>query len=69
MGRKIFQPNKYGMVICPRCNGQRYIQVAKRQCCPNCGGFGYVRDEKEKDADTDKPIKNIKIMSLWNKGG
>jgi DnaJ-class molecular chaperone len=52
MERKIFEPEKYSMVICPCCNGQGYIQALKQQCCPKCGGFGYVRVETEKDGNT-----------------
>ncbi|MGZ3513556.1 MAG: hypothetical protein ACXU9L_07960 [Thermodesulfobacteriota bacterium] len=52
MRKKIFQPEKYGMVACPQCNGQGYIQAPKRQCCPKCGGFGYVRNETENGANT-----------------
>jgi hypothetical protein len=52
MDRKIFEPEKYGMVICPCYNGQGYIQAPKRQCCPKCGGFGFVKKETEKDANT-----------------
>ncbi len=47
MGRKIFQLEKYGMVVCPGCNGQGYIQAPKRQPCPKCGGFGLVKTEKD----------------------
>jgi len=51
MEKKIFQPEKFGMVICPSCNGKGYIQTPKRQCCPKCGGFGFVRKETEKNAN------------------
>jgi DnaJ-class molecular chaperone len=52
MDKEIFQPERYGMVICPSCNGQGYIQTPERQCCLKCGGFGFVRKETEKDANT-----------------
>jgi DnaJ-class molecular chaperone len=51
MGRKIFEPEKYGMVICPSCNGKGYIQTPKKQCCPKCGDFEFVKKEKEKDVN------------------
>ena len=51
MGKKIFQPEKYGMAICPTCKGKGYISDPKRQRCQKCGGFGFVRKETEKDAD------------------
>ncbi len=47
MGKKIFQPEKYGMAVCPQCKGQGYIQAPKRQSCPKCGGFGLVKKEKK----------------------
>jgi DnaJ-class molecular chaperone len=49
MDKKNFEPEKYGMVICPSCNGKGYIQTPKQQACPKCGGFGYVRKGTEKD--------------------
>jgi len=52
MGKKIFQPEKYGMIICSNCNGDGYIQNPERQPCPKCGGFGFVKKETEKDANT-----------------
>ena len=52
MGKKISQPEKYGMVICPLCKEKGFIIGPKRQCCPKCGGFGFVRKETEKDANT-----------------
>ena len=61
MGKKIFQPEKYGMVICSQCNGQGYIQARKRRCCPKCGGFGFVRKETEKEANVPPKIINSKI--------
>jgi len=52
MGKKIFQPEKYGMIICSNCDGNGYIQNPERQPCPKCGGFGFVKKETEKDAKT-----------------
>ncbi len=40
-----FNPERYGMVICPDCKGNGYIKGAKRQCCPRCGGFGFIKKE------------------------
>ncbi len=47
--KKIFIPEKYGMVVCPNCDGQRYIQRSKRQRCPDCGGFGFIKKESEQN--------------------
>ena len=49
MEKKIFNPERYGMVICACCNSDGYIQDPKRLGCPECGGFGFVKKEKEKD--------------------
>ncbi len=46
MNNKMFNPEKYGMVICPCCNSYGYIQNPERQCCPKCGGFGFIRKEE-----------------------
>ncbi|MBM4349262.1 MAG: hypothetical protein FJ106_05160 [Deltaproteobacteria bacterium] len=41
--KKLFNSEKYGMIICPICTGNGYIQNPERQCCPKCGGFGFIR--------------------------
>jgi uncharacterized OB-fold protein len=51
MNKKIFNPEKYGMIICPNCNSQGYIQYPKRQCCPRCGGFGFIIKEAEQNTN------------------
>ncbi len=45
MNNRIFNPEKYGMAICPCCNSHGYIQNPERQCCPKCGGFGFIKKE------------------------
>ena len=42
MDKRIFDPERYGMVTCPSCGSHGFIQEIKRQCCPKCGGFGYI---------------------------
>ena len=49
MERKIFISEKYGMVTCPVCNNQGYIQNPKRQRCPKCGGFGFIKKGSEQN--------------------
>ena len=49
MKKKVFNPEKYGMVSCPSCDGHGYIQNPERQCCPNCEGFGFVKKEARED--------------------
>jgi DnaJ-class molecular chaperone len=51
MNKKIFDPEKYGMIICPSCDSHGFIQNPKRQCCPTCGGFGFIIKEAEQDTN------------------
>ena len=51
MNERVFDPERYGMVICQYCNSTGYIQYPKRQCCRNCGGFGFIKKEAKKDMD------------------
>jgi uncharacterized OB-fold protein len=44
---KSFNPEKYGMLVCPVCKSDGYVGYPKRQCCPKCGGFGFIKKEKE----------------------
>lgn len=51
---KDFVPEKYGMAICPLCNGKGFlnkrsgpIDIFVRSVCIKCGGFGAIRKEKE----------------------
>jgi DnaJ-class molecular chaperone len=53
-------PEKYGVVLCPCCNGVGYIQNRKRQCCPKCGGFGFVKSEAQEDMNTSPIIEKGK---------
>jgi len=57
MNRKNFEPKKYGMVMCPYCNGHGYIQNPEHQCCLKCGGFGFVKSEPEEDMITSPIIR------------
>ena len=51
---KNFAPEKYGMVICPLCNGKGFLikesphtNVLLKTACTKCGGFGSVKKEEE----------------------
>jgi DnaJ-class molecular chaperone len=51
---KNFSPGKYGMVICPLCDGKGFliksseeISVSVRKVCVKCGGFGAIKKEEE----------------------
>ncbi len=51
MPNRIFQPERYGMVRCPKCNAKGYVLNPKRETCPQCGGFGFAKKEKEKGSE------------------
>ncbi len=45
--KKTFDAEKYGMTLCPLCKGKGFIIASKRQCCQECGGFGYIKKESQ----------------------
>jgi DnaJ-class molecular chaperone len=52
--RKDSVPERYGMVICPVCNGKGFLIESSRRsdnfsrsACAKCGGFGAIRKEEE----------------------
>ncbi len=47
-----FDPEKCNMVVCPTCNSNGYIENPKRQRCPRCGGFGFIKGVEEGKQDT-----------------
>jgi DnaJ-class molecular chaperone len=53
MNKKIFDPEKYGMRTCPSCDSRGFIQNPNHQCCPKCGGFGFMTKETDKDISID----------------
>jgi hypothetical protein len=51
---KDFAPGKYGMAICPLCNGKGFLIIQSegtgvplRKVCIKCGGFGAIKKEEE----------------------
>jgi len=48
---KSFDPQRYGMVLCPLCKGKGFIINPKRKCCQRCGGFGFIKTETEEKED------------------
>jgi DnaJ-class molecular chaperone len=56
MNKKIFNPEKYGMVTCPSCDGHGFTLNLNRQSCPTCGGFGFIKKDAEQ-------VTNISIDS------
>ena len=50
-----FDPEKYGMMFCPRCHGRgKFIHDAlETGVCKVCGGFGLTIKGKEKKGSRD----------------
>jgi len=51
---KNLAPEKYGMVICPLCDGKGFLikdsdqmNITLRRVCTKCGGFGAIKKEEE----------------------
>jgi DnaJ-class molecular chaperone len=45
---KNFHPKRYGMVVCPLCNGSgRLVNEpgGLKEVCLKCGGFGHIKKE------------------------
>jgi rRNA maturation endonuclease Nob1 len=50
---KCFDPDRYGMKYCPVCrgSGKLFSGVEGGVVCKICGGFGFVKKEKENNFD------------------
>jgi rRNA maturation endonuclease Nob1 len=48
-----FNPDRYGMIYCPLCNGsgKLFNELEERVVCKICGGFGFIKKEKENNLD------------------
>jgi len=46
---KSFNPEKYGMAVCPLCEGKGKLLKNPHDfnVCTRCGGFGLIKKEKE----------------------
>jgi len=54
---KKFNPEKFGMMICPLCDGYGRIRFPDDvKVCQNCGGFGFIREEGKSVDQKDKSI-------------
>jgi hypothetical protein len=64
MNKKIFNPGKYGVVICPCRDSHGRIQKPERQFCPKRGDFGFIKKEakENKNISTSNPL-NAKHIS------
>ena len=51
-GRRL-NPDRYGMMYCPVCKGvgKSFDGVEGRVVCKICGGFGFIKEEKENNLD------------------
>jgi RecJ-like exonuclease len=49
---KPYDPEKYGLVVCPQCNGSGKLPNNPKgiKVCEKCGGFGLIKKE-------DAPVK------------
>ncbi len=59
MDKKTSNPEKYGMVTCPRCYGRGFIEYdVGRNVCSKCGGFGWIRkvEVSKKNAAVDREV-------------
>jgi DnaJ-class molecular chaperone len=52
MGRR-FNADRYGMIYCPVCKGSGKLlnEVEGGVVCKICGGFGFIKKEKENNFD------------------
>jgi len=50
MEKNTIDLRKYGMVFCPRCYGQGYMEDPGLQCCLVCKGFGLIKKSAPAEA-------------------
>ena len=62
-----FDPEKYGMLFCLECNGNGKLlnDPENIEVCPKCGGFGFIKKEKESDKER---VVNPSLMMSKNHG-
>ena len=48
-----FNPERYGMIFCPQCNGQGKVSKDGNEVsvCTACGGFGLIKAPREEPID------------------
>jgi hypothetical protein len=59
MDKKTFNPGKYGMIICPGCNGHGFIENHQgRDVCSKCGAFGFIKkvDESKENTEVEREV-------------
>ncbi len=56
-----FNPERYGMIYCPVCNGigKLFNETWEGSVCEMCGGFGLVKKQEE--------IKQFQLMRIYEK--
>ena len=48
---KTFDSEKYGMIVCPLCDGKGFIIDTKRKCPQKCGGFWLIKKQNGPEGD------------------
>ena len=56
MNNKIFNHEKYGMVICPYCNSHDIFKTLNVNVVQSAGVFGFIRKEGNTFNQKEKPI-------------
>ncbi|HXX35402.1 MAG TPA: hypothetical protein VEM15_13090 [Thermodesulfobacteriota bacterium] len=54
-----FSPEKYGMVVCPVCDGYGRMHSPDDvdvKVCQNCGGFGFIKKEGKRFDRKGNPV-------------
>ncbi len=53
---KIFDPEKYGMLLCPDCKGKAKFPKGPGGfiVCSRCGGNGFIKKEKKASEEDEK---------------
>ena len=68
---KDFFPEKYGMLICPVCDGKGFLIKSSslsdnfsRSVCDKCGGFGAIRKGEEVPGRLENQVQRSKRNRL-----
>jgi len=64
---KKFNSEKFGMMICPLCDGYGRIRFPDDvKVCQNCGGFGLTRKE-DTFAQRGKPMRQTNLSNSFGR--
>ena len=56
---KPFNAEKYGMMLCPDCNGMGYVENPTHQCCPSVEALGISKEKKRKEISWHSSLSNV----------